>query len=98
MLKTNLTTKVISFFTVVLLFAGFNTHNLYAMFWSAPGATVWLKGCKSDDCALHGTLRAIPFTNGEWEITSQDGAVTKFTEKNYRQMSLPYGKTSFANK
>ena len=97
-MTSNRSTIVIAAIVVVLLFVVFNMHNLYAMFWSAPGATVWLKGCKNNDCALHGTLRAIPFSNGEWEVTGRDSKVTKFTEKDYREMSIPSERTSFLNK
>ncbi len=66
--------------------AGINAHNIYAMYWSAPGATVWLKGCNGDACAIHGTLKAVPWSNGAYELTGKDGGTTPLPKGSYSKM------------
>lgn len=56
---------------IALTLAVFNMHNIYAIFWKAENATVFLKNCKVN-CELKGTLAVLPF-DGRYYIENESG-------------------------
>ena len=62
------------FIAITIAITVFNTHNIYAYFWSADNATVILTNCK-ENCELKGTLRIKPFI-GIHYLTDSNKRVT----------------------
>lgn len=67
----------------------YSVADIYAVFWRAPGAMVWPNGCNREDCALPGTLRAVPWSNGLHELTQADGAIVKLPKGSYSRLTYP---------
>ena len=66
-----------------------NMHNIYAMFWKADNATVYLKNC-TVGCELKGTLAVKPF-DGRYYIENESGR-TYLEHGSYTKIEYPLPK------
>lgn len=81
------TVKVCLIFAgIVAILATFNMHNIYAMYWRAENATVFLKNCKLN-CELKGTLAVLPF-DGRYYIENENGT-TYLEPGSYTKIEYP---------
>lgn len=66
-----------------------NAHNIYAVFWKADNATVFLSRC-NEDCELKGTLAVQPF-DGRYYIENESGK-TYLEPNSYARIEYPINK------
>lgn len=70
------------------LLAATNIHRCYAFFYEVEGATVILKGCRSNDCAMRGTLH-LDAWNGDYLLSKANGEVVRFSADAFSEISVP---------